>query len=111
VLGCTNNLWAEGVIESVNRKRTKPDNVVAEFENGLSSLCLTMDTHGHDQTWVLLEKVEESDDDTVASEEEDVQGGRRPLRPTPTQAEKRRRRRVVIEDEDEDEDDIPTFSI
>jgi hypothetical protein len=110
VLGCTNNLWAEGVIKSVNRKRTKSANVVAEFEDGVSSLCLTVDTYGHDQTWVLLEKIEESDDDdTVASEEEDVQGGRRPLRPTPTQAEKRRRRRVVIEDEDED--DIPTFSI
>jgi hypothetical protein len=107
VLGCANNLWAEGVIKSVNRKRTKSDNVVAEFEDDVSSLCLTVDTYGHDQTWVLLEKIKESDDDTVGSEEGDVQGGRRPLRPTPTQSEKRRRRRVVIEDED----DIPTFSI
>ena len=109
MLGCTNNLWAEGVIKSVNRRRTKSDNVVAEFEDGVSSLCLTVDTYGHDQTWVLLEKIDESDEDTVASEEEGVQGGRRPLRPTPTQAEKRRRRRVVIDDEHAD--DIPTLSI
>jgi hypothetical protein len=69
-------------------------------------MCLTADTYGHDQTWVLLEKDEDSDDDTQhTSEDEGVRGGRRPSRPTPTDPAKRRRRRPAINVDDEDEDE------
>ena len=70
--GVPYNKWFVGTITSVNRRRTKTENVEAEFEGGPGQLVCTAETYGIDKAWVLVR------------EQIDLEGSSRPSSPDPS---------------------------